>query len=426
MPHTGLVAAAGPRTRPLLAAAAGAAESNVGPRRRGLLAAGACGAFGLLGAAAGFARAQPSTPAPDRAAAANCGDAPAARGDGWAVAAPGEAGLDGRRLCAMAERLENAPADNVHAVLVARRGRLVFERYFAGEDQRWGRPLGRVEFGPDTLHDLRSVTKTVVALLVGIAIGRGHLEGVDEPVTRFFPEHADLRGPERDRIRLRHLLTMTAGLAWDEFIPYSDPSNSERQMSRAPDPYRYALEQPVVAPPGELYAYSGGATALLAAVLHKATGRPLDAFAKEALFDPLEAAEAEWIRYPSGHADAVAASGLRLRPRDMAKLGQLFLSGGVWNGRRVVPAAWIAEAATPRVVAASPGTLYGYQVWLGRSLVAGREVRWAGAMGLGGQRVFVVPEADLVVATTAGLYASGRQGPVTLEILNRYVLPALA
>jgi CubicO group peptidase (beta-lactamase class C family) len=326
----------------------------------------------------------------------------------------------------MAERLERAPRDNVHSVLVVRRGRLAVERYFAGEDQRWGRPLGRVEFGPDTLHDLRSVTKTVVALLVGIAVGRGHLAGVDEPVTGFFPEHADLRSPERDRVRVRHLLTMTAGLAWDEVISYADPANSERQMSRAPDPYRYALEQPVAAPPGERYTYSGGSTALLAAVVQKATGRPLDAFAREALFEPLGVAEAEWIRYPSGHPDAVAASGLRMRPRDMAKIGQLFLSGGVWNGRPVVPAAWLDEAAAAHVGTAAPGTFYGYQVWLGRSLAAGREVRWFMANGLGGQRIFVVPEADLLVVTTAGLYNSGRQGPVTLEVLNRFVLPAVA
>jgi CubicO group peptidase (beta-lactamase class C family) len=388
-------------------------------RRRLLAGVGACGALGLLGGggAGHLARAQ-----------AACGDGgvPEARGDGWAVVAPGEVGLDGQRLCALAERLEGAPGDNVHAVLVARRGRLAFERYFAGEDQRWGRPLGRIGFGPDTLHDLRSVTKTVVALLVGIAVARGNLEGVDEPVTRFFPEYADLRGPERDRIRLRHLLTMSAGLAWDEIIPYSDPANSERQMSAAPDPYRYALEQPVVAPPGERYLYSGGSTALLAAVVQKATGRKLDAFAREALLEPLGVSEADWIRYPSGQGDVVAASGLRLRPRDMAKIGQLFLSGGLWNGSRVVSSAWLDAAVSSQISAASPGAFYGYQSWLGRSLVAGREVRWAAAVGLGGQRIFVVQEAELVVVTTAGLYASGRQGPVTLEVLNRYVLPAVA
>jgi CubicO group peptidase (beta-lactamase class C family) len=396
-----------------------------GLQRRGLLAGlGASGALGLLGGGGGASKvalAQASTVATCRGVGAA-----AAREDGWAVAAPGEVGLDGQRLCVMAERLEGAPGDNVHAVLVVRRGRLAFERYFAGEDQRWGRPLGRIGFGPDTLHDLRSATKTVVALLVGIAVGQGKLEGVDEPVTRFFPDYADLRGPERDRIRLRHLLTMTAGLGWDEITPYTDPANSERRMSAAPDPYRYALEQPVVAPPGERFTYSGGSTALLAAVVQKATGRPLDAFAREALLEPLGVSEADWIRYPSGQGDAVAASGLRLRPRDMAKIGQLFLSGGVWNGRRVVPSAWLEAAVSPQISAASPGAFYGYQTWLGRSLVAGREVRWAMAAGLGGQRIFVVPEAELVLVTTAGLYANGRQGPVILEVLNRYVLPAVA
>src|SRR4051794_23767281 len=184
-----------------------------------------------------------------------CGT-PAAVEDGWRIAAPEASGVDQAILCRLAGRLESPSRPNVHAILIVRHGRLAFERYFPGEDQRWGTPLGQVAFGPETLHDMRSVTKSVTGLLVGAAMDRGLVAGVDEPVMKFFPEHADLRTPERDRIRLRHLLTMSMGIAWDEERPYTDPANSEIQMSRAPDPLRYVLAQPVVAAPGEQYRYN--------------------------------------------------------------------------------------------------------------------------------------------------------------------------
>jgi CubicO group peptidase (beta-lactamase class C family) len=339
--------------------------------------------------------------------------------DGWRMDA---SAVDEEVLCKLVARLESPARPNVHAVLVVRGGKLVFEHYFAGDDERWGRWLGTVAFGPETIHDLRSVTKTVTALLVGAAIGRGFLAGVEEPVLKFFPEHADLRTPERDRIRLRHLLTMTMGIAWDEERPYTDPTNSEIQMSRAQDPLRYVLEQAVIAPPGEQYRYNGGATALLAAVVQRATGQPLEEFARTALFQPLGITQVEWIRLRDGN--PAAASGLRLRPRDLAKIGQMLLAGGVWEGHRVLSAEWVRELATPRV-AGSELYFYGYQVWLGRSFAGGAEITWFAGVGLGGQRLFVVPDLDLVVVVNSGMYASALQRTVPLEILNRVIEAAV-
>jgi CubicO group peptidase (beta-lactamase class C family) len=359
---------------------------------------------------------------PARADVQPCG-LPVAMEDGWRVAPPQASGLDQAALCRLAARLEGPARPNVHAVLVVRGGKLAFERYFTGDDERWGRWLGTIAFGPDTIHDMRSVTKTVTALLVGAAIDRGLLAGVDEPVMKFFPEYADLRTPERDRILLRHLLTMTMGIAWDEERPYTDPSNSELQMSRTQDPLRYVLEQPVVAAPGEQYRYNGGATALLAAVVQRATGQSLEAFARSALFQPLGIAQVEWIRLRDGN--PAAASGLRLRPRDLAKIGQMLLAGGTWAGRRVLSAEWVREVATPRI-GGSGLYLYGYQVWLGRSFAGGTEIRWFAGVGLGGQRVFVVPDLDLVVVTNAGMYANAQQSTVALDILNRVVEAAVA
>jgi CubicO group peptidase (beta-lactamase class C family) len=351
----------------------------------------------------------------------DCG-IPSDTGDHWPLAAPESVALDRATLCPMAKWVAETQA-NVHAVVVAKEGKLVFERYFSGLDERWGQAVGEIAFGPEMKHDERSVTKSVIGLLVGIAIDRGFIKGIDEPVLSFFPEYADLRSPERDRITLRHLLTMSAGLEWHELdIPYTSESNSENRMDSAPDRYRFVLEQKVLIPPGQSWNYSSGSTELLGAVLKKATGQNLDELARKLLFEPLGISDVEWHRYPQG--DPIAAGGLRLRARDLAKIGQLVLQRGAWNGAQVVPAAWVEAATSPQINdPQSPS--YGYQFWLDRQLVQKSEVHWAVGIGLGGQRLFIAPELDLVVVVNAGLYKSDSQGPVPRAILNQYVLKAI-
>ena len=172
----------------------------------------------------------------------------------------------------------------------------------------------------------------------------------------------------------------------------------------APDPCRYVLSLPATAPPGQEFFYNTGALTLVSAIVRKATGRPLDTFAHAVLFEPLGITGFEWIRVKG---DADAGGGLRLRPRDMAKIGQLVLAGGRWNDRQIVSKAWIDASTTPRTEATSL-FFYGYLWWLGRSLVNGRGVHWAGAFGRGGQSIRIVPELDLVVVVTAGYYQDYR------------------
>jgi CubicO group peptidase (beta-lactamase class C family) len=344
--------------------------------------------------------------------------------NGWPVAAPEEVGLNSASLCALKQNCCSYVDANIHSVLVVRRGTLVYEQYFEGEDQNWDRQLGRVAFHAGLKHDLRSVTKSVTSLLIGIAVQRKLVEGVDEPILQFFPEYSDLRTPEKDRILLRHLLTMSTGLAWDEYRPYTDPMNSEVQMMQSPDRYRFALERPVLLAPGQVWNYNGGATELLGALFQKIDGRLLDDFAREFLFKPLEITDTEWNKYGERDIPA-AASGLRLQPRDMAKIGQLVLARGIWKGQQIVPAEWIDQSIAPQI--GCPDTIYfhGYHWWLGRSFVSNREVKWAAGVGLGGQRIFIVPVLDLVVVVTAGLYNSPIQHWLPLHILNRYVLAAI-
>ena len=144
---------------------------------------------------------------------------------------------------------------------------------------------------------MKSVSKSVASLALGIAIDRGLIRSVDEPIFSFFPELSDLRTPEKDRIRLSHVLTMSMGLKWVEAVPDNEGNNDEARMHMAPDPCRYVLGLPATAPAGQEFFYNTGALMLVSAIVRKATGRPLDEFARAKLFEPLGITRVEWIRY---------------------------------------------------------------------------------------------------------------------------------
>lgn len=353
-----------------------------------------------------------------------CGS-PAALDDGWTIASPGSVGMDGERPCGIAARLALRSSE-VHSVVVARHGRLVFEQYFTSIDQPWGHKEGRIEFTATTKHDMRSASKSVTSLLVGIAIDRKLIAGVDERVTKFFPERQSVKSAGWDAITLRHLLTMSSGIQWDEALPWTDPNNDEPHLAFDADPIGYVLAKPIAAPPDTLWTYNGGGTNVLGNIVEQVSGKPLEAFARETLFQPLGITDLEWKSYENGK--IAAAAGLRLRPRDAAKIGQLVLDRGRWKEQQIVPADWIAQSIVPRFQAVGyfGGTLfYGYQWWMGRSLSDGKEVKWVGAFGWGGQRIIIVPDLDLVMMTTAAQYGQPKEGLAAMDILANIIIPAV-
>jgi CubicO group peptidase (beta-lactamase class C family) len=346
----------------------------------------------------------------------SCG-VPLALDDGWATGTPEALGFDRSRLCALADRLREA--DDVHSVVVARHGRLVFEQYFAGYDEPWGYGDKRYKFDAKMKHDMRSVSKSIVSLLTGIAIDRGLINGVDAPALQFFPEMASVATEKWPSVRLRDLLTMSSGMSWDENRAWTDPKNDEPYLGSEADPIHYIFSKPIVATPGTQWNYNGGGVDLLGAIIARQSGKSLDVFAREALFAPLGITDFEWQTYRNGKVSA--AAGLRLRPRDATKIGQLMLNKGAWQGAQIVSADWAEESVAPRFQAIGYlGGLffYGRSWWLGRTLSGGQEVPWIAAMGLGGQRVFIVPSLDLVVTSTSGLYTDGRQGMAALDMLG--------
>jgi CubicO group peptidase (beta-lactamase class C family) len=342
----------------------------------------------------------------------------------WIIANPESSGLRSEALCDLVDWLDGFGQANIHSVLVVRHGRLLFEHYRTGQDECWGEPLGNVVHGPDSKHDLRSVTKSVISLLFGIALDRKLIREIDEAILDWFPQYSDLRTPEKERISLRHLLTMSPGLEWNENVPFSDPKNSAMCMLESADQCRYVLERPVVAPGGQVWNYNSGCSLLLEAVLAKAAGVALDDVAREFLLQPLGITDFAWTKnFKTG---ILEWGGLRLRSRDLAKIGQLVLNDGNWNGRQIISQKWVKESTAAHIGPAHLIYFYGYQWWLGRSLVEGREVPWICAMGHGGQRIFAVPALDLVAVVTAGLYADAIHGLLPLVIFNRYVLGAVA
>jgi CubicO group peptidase (beta-lactamase class C family) len=350
----------------------------------------------------------------------------------WTRIAPAEAGLAPDLEARLDRLIAEKRAWKLHGVVVVRHGHLVLERYFEDTDRHRGQgAIGHVVFGPETLHDMRSVSKGVVGLLYGIALEQGKVPPPEAPLFASFPEYADLAGEAgRERLTIHHVLTMTMGTDWDETsIPYANPANSETAMDQAADRFRYILERRVIMEPGRRWTYCGGATALLARIIEKGTGRPLHDFAREALFDPLECGPTAWVADPKGV--PYAASGLRMTPRTMARIGMMMARGGEAAGTRVVPARWLDRCTSP-IVSADEFRRFGYHWYVG-DIAFGQPLGWAprhlermwSALGEGGQRLFVLPGLDLVVAVTAGNYGTDDQWIPPTRVLREVVLASI-
>lgn len=311
----------------------------------------------------------------------------------WEVALPGDVGLDGSMLDMAAARAEGI--DRFQSLVVVRRGRLVLERYWE-------------DLSASTLADVRSVTKSVVSTLTGAALARGHLRSVDQPIGEVLAPPAFQLTTDQAAITIGDLASMTGGFAWGD-----ESEGAYNEWIVAPDHVAFLLDRVVVTEPGSEFHYNSAAVHLLGVILEEATGHPLPVFADQVLFAPLGIGAREWEALPGGRVNGGA--GLDLRPRDLARLGQLALQEG-WSGdRRLIPAEWFREATARRFPwAAEVGPLgrvsYGLLWWTDLD----REAFFA--WGYGGQFVYVAPAEEIVVVTTTrwqGITAD--TGPRPLE-----------
>ncbi len=345
--------------------------------------------------------------------------------------------MDPSLLDALAKRLRRGEFGYVDHMLVIRNGNIVFDEEFehdyvganADRDQSSGQynyfDLNWHPFYHGSgLHSLQSVTKSVTSAVIGIAIGRGDIPGVDMPVLDAFDisriENVDdwKRG-----LTLADLLTMRAGIAWDEReYPYSDPRNVAIQLEASDDWVDFVINRPMAHKPGTVFSYNSGVSQLLSHILTASTGRTIDRYAREHLFRPIGIKKFYWKMTPSGMPDA--EGGLYLTASDMARIGYLYLNDGKWNEDQILPEGWVAETVRLHVSGTDTSGFddnrgYGYQWWL--IPYSGKQAsHYLAGIGYGGQYIFVVPEKKIVTVFTGwNIYGPT---PSIVEAFESYVL----
>jgi CubicO group peptidase (beta-lactamase class C family) len=351
--------------------------------------------------------------------------------DGWQTASLASVGMDVTALINLMENLREIGEHRIHSLLIVKDGKLVFEEYFQGDKFNLAQFTGETGFDRNDTHNLCSVTKSFTSALIGIAIDKGLIESVDQNVFDFFSEYSHLltNAPQKGDITINHLLTMTSGLEWDdETYSYFDPRNDMYQLFNNVNPIRYILSKAIVETPGTIFAYRNCNTNVLGEIVHKATSQRLDKFAEDNLFRKLGITDFEWQMLPN---NVVFCSGdLRLRPRDMAKFGYLFLNGGMWKDERVISQDWI-NISTQKLIDPNNYSTnytwadgYGYQWWVWED-IHGVEYHAYFASGWGGQWIIVCPSENMVVVSTAGNYYTEMIMPIE-SILVRFIIPSVS
>ncbi len=346
-----------------------------------------------------------------------CG--PMVSADEWTLSSPEAEGIDAAALAAMVEAIESGQFTKIDSVIVARRGRLVFEAYFNG-------------FEAETLHDTRSSFKSVTSILIGIAVDHGLIGDVRDPILPAFSQYETFENWSEDKraITLEHLLTMTAGFDAEENFGVGPWREDDMWKSR--DWIKFTLDLPMAHRPGEQFSYNTPTSVLLGGVLRQASGEPVPEFARKRLFEPLCILDYRWRFSPSGQ--AMTGGSFFIRPRDMAKFGQLFLDRGVWNGRRIVSQEWVDRSTRRRVAALPPGSQipheleemgYGYHWWTHRRFLGSERTSTFLAAGNGGQVIYVFPGFDLVVVFTGSNYNDPKGHRQPRQIVRSFILPAV-
>jgi CubicO group peptidase (beta-lactamase class C family) len=342
----------------------------------------------------------------------------------WDVATLESAGLSPRLPESIRDSISSNDFKNIGSILVARHGKLVFEEYFEGSRS--------------TLRDTRSTTKTVTSILIGIAIDKGFLSGVNAPVMSFFPDKQPVKNPDprKDQITVEDFLTMSSLLECDDNNQFS--SGNEERMYLTEDYVKFTLDLPIKgfpswekrpedSPYGRSFCYCTAGTATLGGVIERATGTKVPEFADKYLFDPLGIVNAEWQPTPSGL--VMTGGGLRLTSQDLLKLGQLYLNGGSWKETQVVSKGWVEKSTRPHAriqdTENAKDTEYGYLWWLKSFGPTGKRFSSYNMLGNGGNKVSVFPSLNMVTVLTSTNYNSRAAHQQTDRLLSECILAAI-
>ncbi len=298
----------------------------------------------------------------------------------------------------------------INSVIVIKDGKLLIERYYNGA-------------GRDKTHNVRSVGKTFTSTILGIALSDGYVESIDQTLEDFY----DLKGYEnydqkKSAVTLGHLVTMTSG--FDGFDFDSESIGNEENMYPTPNWVQLTLNLPMAKDrnPGDEWAYFTAGIVVLGDILNSSVPGGLEVYADRKLFEPLDIRNYQWQHTPQRVVNT--AGGIQLTPLGFAKFGQLYKNGGIWQGRQIVPAAWVAESLRPKLKAFDQYT-YSYLWWHSQYEINGDVFPVAYCTGNGGNKIFVFPEHPLVVVVTASAFGKPYMHKQVDDLMESYVLPAV-
>ena len=323
--------------------------------------------------------------------------------DGWQVSSLAKEGVNEEIINDMMRAILTGKYPNVRSIVLVKNGSIILEEYFYGVHRYM-------------IQDFRSAGKSLTSELVGIAIDKGFIKGVNEKLIDFFPdfEKGTNWDSRKDKILLHHVLSMTYGLG------QSGPANNALW-------YREnwiidVLKLPLVNEPGEQFEYHSAAPALFGPIIERTSGMSVSDFAKEYLFEPLNISDYHWWILPDR--SVLTAGGLQMRPRDMAKIGYLILNGGQWNGKQILSKEWINKSTSKHVFAG--GYDYGYYWWLGKLNKGNQIIELILASGHGGQKIFVIPKLNLVAVFTSQPDDNPKGHVRISKIMTKFILPSMS
>ncbi|MEJ2504696.1 MAG: serine hydrolase [Ignavibacteriaceae bacterium] len=331
---------------------------------------------------------------------ANLIEQPSKTNDGWISGTLKESKIDSALLCTMVESINSGQFGKVHSVLIAKNGKLVFEKYFDG-------------FFINDLNSLQSCTKSIGSLLIGIAIDKGFIKNVDEKVLDFFPNYKDVADKKWQDVKLKHLLTMSSGINWERNV-------HDRIYQISPDVIKTTFEQKFSHKPGEIFEYRNPQSDLISKIIINSSKKTVQDFTKEYLFNPLQIDEFSWTNFKNNDYPLMSGS-LALSPRAMLKIGELVMDKGKWNDKQVVSEKWIKKSTTSKIKTDQTFD-YGYLWWIGESQ-SKPGLKAIFAMGISGQLIIIFPGINTVVVTTADNL--NKEPEYLLKMVDDYIIKGI-
>lgn len=347
--------------------------------------------------------------------------------DGWEVDYMASVGINDSCIIYMLNYLNNNN-HRIHSILIIKNSKLVFEKYFGGY-RYLGTQAGLegeyITYGYDTLHYLASVSKSITSTVFSIAVDKGFFSNLDDKLINQLPQYSSILTGNKEYINLKHLLTMTSGLSWDETTyPYGDPRNDVTALFYQSDPIRFILSKSLITNPGSTFAYSSGSPNVISHLVSLKTGMNFINFTEQNLFSPLGITKYKWERLNGQY--CFASGGLWLTPRSIAKIGYLYLNHGNWKGINIISDNMINHSFTKHInvpwLGSSGG--YGYYWWLNSTSINGHTYDYANAAGWGEQFMFIVPSENMLVLFNGGYFTV----PVSvspLTLFNDYILKSI-